>query len=226
MAEDVLHLDRAVEGDVGKPLVHGGDDAERMRRRVEEVGIAERDVAGAGVDELLDVGEHRLLVDPTDAAVEHHRHRTVAAPVCAPVGGQDRSDESLLATDLEPRVAVERLQQVACREITTSFDCPRHRLTEVSALLRVEAEDAHRLVDASSEVAGESGRRVHRHRERHLVGPLDCRGVPRVDGHVERTHVVAVLAQVRHRGSDRARLLAELVGGDEEDPHPVQARCR
>ena len=110
--KDVLDLDRAVEGDVGELLVHRGDDAARVRWRVEEVGIAERDVARTGGDELRDVGEHRVLVDAADAAVEHDRHRTVTAPVRAAVRREDRADELRFAVHLEPGVAIERRQEI------------------------------------------------------------------------------------------------------------------
>ena len=50
--EHVLDLDRAVEGEVREPLVQRAHDAHRVLRRVEEVGVAEGEVLGAGGDEL------------------------------------------------------------------------------------------------------------------------------------------------------------------------------
>ena len=41
------------------------------------------------------------------------------------------------------------------------------------------------------QVAGEARRRVHRHRERDLVGPVGQRRIPGVDRHVDGAHVVA-----------------------------------
>ena len=73
----------------------------------------------------------------------------------------------------------------------------------------------------SGEVARQPGRGVHRHRERHLVGPVDQRGIPRVDRHVDRPHLVALCPQMSRRAPDRARLLPELVGRDQEDLHVI-----
>ena len=55
VAQDVLDLRRAVEGEVGEALVHRLHDAQRVAAAVEEVGVAEGDVAGAQLDEARDV---------------------------------------------------------------------------------------------------------------------------------------------------------------------------
>ena len=57
---------------------------QRVLRRVEEVGVAERDVRRTELDELVDVSEHRALVGDAHPAVVDHRHRAVPAPVRAP----------------------------------------------------------------------------------------------------------------------------------------------
>ena len=216
--ENVLDLDRAVEGDVGEPLVHRAHDAPRVRRRVQEVGIAERDVSCAGRDQLRDVGEHRVLVEPADPAVEHHRHRAVSAAVRAPVRRQHRADEALLAADLEPGVAVEWRQQVAGRERGVPVD----RGGEVGALVGIEPEAPHGAVDVR--VAARSrARRVAvciGHRERDLVGPRRrARGPrrrPRRRPRARRGRAARRWAAALPR---LPRLLAELVGGHEEDAH-------
>ena len=179
----------------GKRSCNAATMRARVRGCVEEVGISERDVFGAGGHELGDVGEHRVLVDPAHPSVEHHRDRAVAAAVRAPVGREDRTDEPLFTAGVEARVAVERREQSAVRESCI----PLHRGREVLALRRVEAERPHGTVDAVCEIAGEPGRGVHGHRERHLVGPLDHRGIPRIDRHVERPHLVAALLEVGRR---------------------------
>lgn len=63
LAEEVLDFDRGVEGDFGVPAVDASDDASGV---VGEVGAGEADVAGAGGDEVVDVGEYRVLVHGAD----------------------------------------------------------------------------------------------------------------------------------------------------------------
>ena len=75
-------------------LVHRTDDPHRVLRRVEEVGIAERDVGRARGDELLDVGEHRGCVGDADPPVVDDRNRAVATPVRAAAAGFDRADDA------------------------------------------------------------------------------------------------------------------------------------
>ena len=56
--EDVFHLGGAIEGQVRMSFVHGGHDPTGVERGVEEVGIGERHVPGAGRHQLVDVGHH------------------------------------------------------------------------------------------------------------------------------------------------------------------------
>ncbi len=192
-----------------------------MRWRIQEVGIAERDVLCAGFDQLCDVGEHRILVEAEDTTVEHDRYGAVPAAVRATVRRDHRADESLLIADLESRVAIEGRQEVARRQRRGPVD----RLREVEALRRIEPEHAHGPIDAVRQLPGQAGGGVHRHGERHLVGPPHECGVPRVDRHVDRAHFVAACAQVRGRATDTAGLLPEFVGRDEEDPHRARLRA-
>src|ERR687885_687824 len=84
---------------------------------VEEVGIAEGDVAGAQLDEARDVPHHGVCADDPDAPVVDGGHRAVAAPVHAAVARLDVAHEPLVAPEREVRVALERRQQVACRQL-------------------------------------------------------------------------------------------------------------
>ena len=81
--EDVLDLDRAVEGQVREPLVHRAHDPERVVDAVEEVRVAVGHVAGAQRDLLRDVGDDRVDVVDPDATVVDDRDRAVPAPVRA-----------------------------------------------------------------------------------------------------------------------------------------------
>jgi hypothetical protein len=62
MVEDVVDLRGAVEGQLRPVGMHVGDQAGGVRRSVEEVRVAERDVAGSCGDELVDVCEHCVAV--------------------------------------------------------------------------------------------------------------------------------------------------------------------
>ena len=105
-------------GQVRVVLVDGRDDPTGMKRGVEEVGIGERHVAGAGGDQLIDVGHDCGLVNGTHPAVVHDRHGAVPASVRAAPGGLDRPNQSLLAVDRQPGVSIEGRQQV------TSWNSP------------------------------------------------------------------------------------------------------
>ena len=60
VAEQVLDLGREVEGDVGPLGVELARHRERVGGPVQEVGVAEGDVARAGLDLLAHVGQHHL----------------------------------------------------------------------------------------------------------------------------------------------------------------------
>ena len=108
VAQDVLDLRRAVEGELGEALVHRLHDAQRVAAAVEEVGIAEGDVAGAELDEARDVPHHGVRADDADAPVVDSGHRAVAAPVHAAVARLDVAHEPLVASEREVCVALER----------------------------------------------------------------------------------------------------------------------
>ena len=212
---------------------------------VEEVGIAERDVAGAGCDLLVDVGEDGVDVDDPDSAVEHHRHGAVPAPVRAAARRLDVPDRPGLAGDLEVRVATRLGEQVACREGRLErhyrvgpFD-PAHegdvgvavheRVGHVRTHRGVEAVASDRLAagpDGGGRAHREAGRGVHRHRERDLVGPRRECGVPLFEREIEQANVVASGPQDPGRTGDAERLMAELVRRNQQHLHVITISMR
>ena len=105
--EDVLDLGRAVEGQLREALVHRAHDRQRVAPAVEEVGVAERDVAGAHADEALDVAQDRVGLHDADPPVVDGGDRAVPAAMRAAVAGLDVADQPLLAADRQPGVALE-----------------------------------------------------------------------------------------------------------------------
>src|SRR2546427_2317490 len=79
-----------------------------MLHAVEEVGVAEREVAGTHLDETLDVAQEDVLVHDPDAPVVYRRHRAVAAAVHAAVARLDVADQPLLVAEHEAAVALQR----------------------------------------------------------------------------------------------------------------------
>ena len=113
--EHVLDLCRAVEGQIRAALVQRAHDRQRVARAVEEVGVAERDVARAHGGEALDVAQDGLGLHDADAAVIDGGDRAVPAAMHAPVAGLHVADESLLPADRQAGVALEAGQQLARR---------------------------------------------------------------------------------------------------------------
>jgi hypothetical protein len=111
--EHVLGLRRAVEGELGEALVHRADDAQRMLHTVEEVGVAERKVAGTHLDETLDVVQEDVGLHDPDAPVVDRGHRAVAAAVHAAVARLDVADQALLVAEQEAGVALQRREKLA-----------------------------------------------------------------------------------------------------------------
>src|SRR3954454_617130 len=101
----------------GEAFVHRLHDAQRVAATVEEVGVTEGDVAGAQLDEARDVPHHGVCADDADAPVVDGGHRGVAAPVHAAVARLDVPEERLVAAEREVRVALERRQQLARRQL-------------------------------------------------------------------------------------------------------------
>src|SRR5262249_19499443 len=84
MTQQVLDLGRDVERDVRKLRMELATEGQRVARAVEEVGIAERDVARAARDELANVRHHDVARHDEEPAVVHGRDRAVATPMLAP----------------------------------------------------------------------------------------------------------------------------------------------
>ena len=101
----VLDLDRDVVADAGELARQRLDDAQGVRRTVEEVGIAERDVLRARRDLRADVGEDDVGVDGAEAAVVDRDDRTVPAAVFAPARRLRVADDLPLVADLQRRVS-------------------------------------------------------------------------------------------------------------------------
>src|SRR2546423_11470300 len=79
-----------------------------MLHAVEEVGVAEREVASTHLDETLDVGQEDVLLHDPDAPVVDRGHRAVAAAVNAAVARLDVADQALLVAEHEAGVALQR----------------------------------------------------------------------------------------------------------------------
>ena len=84
-----------------------------MARAVEEVGVAERHVGGAGGDLLAHVGEHRLQRHHEEAATVDRRDRAVAAPVLAATAGLHGGRQLAPARALDVRVLLQARQRLA-----------------------------------------------------------------------------------------------------------------
>ena len=108
-----LDLGGHVEGQVGIGVVHGLHHPPGVVGPVQEVGVAEGQVAGAHAHELGHVGQDVLHADHPGAPVVDHGDRAVPAPMGAAVAGLDIAGETLLFPDHQPGVAVERRQELS-----------------------------------------------------------------------------------------------------------------
>src|SRR5262249_3837704 len=87
-------------------------DVERVARAVQEVGVAERDVTGAGLDELTDVGQDDVAIDDEEAPTVHGRDWAMTAVMLAAATGLDVAGELEPAiAELEMRVLLEARQE-------------------------------------------------------------------------------------------------------------------
>jgi hypothetical protein len=115
VAEDVLDLDGGVEGEIRPLGMEGGGDAQGMGGAVEEVRIAEADVAGAGRNLAADVGEDDMERDHAKGALVEGDDGAMAAEVLAAATGLGGASGEPLAVDDERGVAVKRGQGGAVR---------------------------------------------------------------------------------------------------------------
>ena len=113
MLEEVLDLDRGVEGDPRPALVQLARDPERVGRPVQEIGVPEADVARPHRDLLRHVGQHRFARHRDESASIDRDDGAVPAEVLASPGSVDRRDEALLAVPGKLRVPIEARQRSA-----------------------------------------------------------------------------------------------------------------
>ena len=131
MLQQVLDLDDRVVGERREFAVERFDDPARVRRAVEEIGIAERDVRRALLHLRADVGEHDVDGDDAELAVVDRHDRAMAAAVLAAARGVGRADDLARAVrHLQRRVAIERGQPRAIRldELQSSGTIGERRL--------------------------------------------------------------------------------------------------
>ena len=231
VAQHVLDLDRAVEGDVGEALVHRPHDAQRVLRRVEEVGVAERDVLRA---RPRPAARCRRAPRPRRRRGPGRRRRP--APGSAGSGARTRATPRPRRRGAARRrsssraYAVERRQQVArARAVGARPDVDRASAKSVA------------LVGVEPEARARGGRSACGARSRDRGrGGWRCASAPRtrprrptstsVGSHGSTDRSIARTSWPRARRWAAAaprlqRLVAELVGGDQEDAHRSRLRA-
>ena len=87
MLLEVLDLDGRVVGDLGEFGMERFYDPHGMGGAVEEIGIAEGDVARACRDLLPDVGEHHVALHHAKLSLVDGHHRAVPAQMLAAAAG-------------------------------------------------------------------------------------------------------------------------------------------
>ena len=239
--QDVLDLDRAVERQVGKARMDRAHDSECVVDAVEEVRIPVGHVTRSHRDLLRDVRDHRVDVVDPDAPVIHDRYRAVTAAVHTAAGRLDRSNQMLLARPDQARVPFEWWQEVARGQRSFGLERgvvldPPHQFgvriathescRHVTAHRRVEPVTRDGSGNRRCDLSSETRRGVHRYRERDLVRPRTQGGFPRLDREVEAANVVAASPQTTRRPGNGERLMAELIGRDEQHLHVMTISMR
>ena len=113
MLEQVLDLDGDVVGEPRAFAMQRLDDRDGVAGAVEEIGVAEGDVRGAGGHLAADVFEHDVGLHDAEQPVIHRDHRTVAAEVLAAARGLGVADAARAVGHDELRVGAERRQPAA-----------------------------------------------------------------------------------------------------------------
>ena len=111
--EEMLHLDGDVVAEPGPLRVQRFDDGDGVAGAVEEIGVAESDVGGAGGHLAADVLEHDIRLHDAEEAAVDGDHGAVAAEVLAAAGGFGVADAAGAVLDDELRVGAERGQALA-----------------------------------------------------------------------------------------------------------------
>ena len=216
--EQVLDLDRYVKRQLSVASARCFEQFQPVCGRVEEIRIAEGDVASPHRRLLVDVAEHRFrAVEPQPAGVDG-RERAVGAAMGAAarglgVAGQLELAFAAVVTRVgvkrgKPgaighgaRVAVERnphgsvaarqRQQLAVCVAGQGASGDAHRAEAVEHDLVAEAP----LLELPRKGQPESSGSVHRGRDGDQVGPLVAGFVGRFDGQVEGSHIMPVGAE-------------------------------
>ena len=97
MLQQMLDFDRRVVADIWKPRVKALDDSPGVRRSIEEIGIAKRDVLSARHDLLINVGEDDVNRNGAELAVVDRYDRAMPAAMLA-ARGSPRSRPQSAAT--------------------------------------------------------------------------------------------------------------------------------
>ncbi len=222
----------------GNALVDGVDHAGRMVRAVEEIGIAEGDVAGPHVHELGDVGDDGVLGDQSGAPVVDHGDRAVTAPVRAPVARLHVAGQAAFGPEGHLCVAVQAGEEMAGGQAEASPP----ELDDGAVLPVVRRAGRGEGVDPGDEpglVLSADGEVRHR---RNPLGAVET-GVQAVEAQRDvgplRPDVPARQAskahggvhghRARHRVRPRQHLEVEVVEGEIGAPHVVagaQQRAR
>ena len=84
MLQQVLDLDGDVVAELREFPMHGLDDGQRVGRAIEEIGIAERDMLGAGIDLAANVFQYDFaLHDAKNSVVNGHDRGNGGTGVCS-----------------------------------------------------------------------------------------------------------------------------------------------
>ncbi len=111
------------------------------------------------------------------------------------------------------------------RRVLTGDDVVGHSPHDaVPADGRVQPVEADREIGSAAAhpcctLDGEAHRSVHRHREGNGLSPIRRPAIEWLDGEVEGADVVACSAKSAGGDGDVERLMAELIGGDDQDSH-------
>src|SRR5215510_2196310 len=92
MLQQVFHLDYDVVSHIGKFAMQRFNDPSRVSRTIEEIRIAERDVAGTLFDLRTHIGEDRFYGHDPELAVVDRHDRAMPAAVLAASGRVRRAN--------------------------------------------------------------------------------------------------------------------------------------
>src|SRR5450755_241374 len=204
--QEVLNLDGGVECKLRELLVQGARDAHSMRGTVEEVRVAESNVARTSFDLRADTGQHDLKRDREEASVIDRRDGTVQAGMLAAACGLGVAHYVPLVSPLQARVAWKRWERSTFGHDKWCALYPRSALNQARAYTR----DSQLLSPLDS---------LHKLEERNLV--LAANG--RVDSMLQQ--VIGVQQRVESIHTDmrswikRAHALRELFAQAQSSMH-------